>query len=160
MSSNRQRWDELVSSYVFQESCLDRTPIFAQVRSVSARTFTCPDCSACFSNSKACPHHRRVVNQYRDPVLQRIDGLGVCSACSTIFHTWLRVIAHVCDRRNNLCKLWILENCLSLFPRALAELEHHDRLARGQSRKLGHTHVTASSHAIKLHGRLIGRVSM
>ena len=160
MESNSLKWHALVSEYSFEQSCLDRVPICVQIGNASARTFVCPDCCACFSNSKAQLQHRRVVHQYRDPVLQRVDGTGVCYACSITFHTRLRVIAHVCDRRNNVCKPWILEHCPALSPPVLADLEAQDREARRSARKQGHTHAIATSHAKRADGKFIGRVSM
>ena len=161
MLNQREMWITLVNGYFFAESCLDKTAIGADARlCVSGLTFRCTQCTSQFSNNKALLQHRRSKHGFREPLTRHIDGSGVCPSCRTTFHTRLRLLAHVSDRRNQTCSLWILGNVPSLSNDEIGTLEVNDREARNTARKNGHTHAIASRHAVTASGHKVGHVQL
>ena len=99
------------------------------------------------------------MHRYRDPIRSYVDGSGKCLWCGAFFHTRLRVLAHMNDRRNTICKPHILE---STFPKlaehVVLELEARDAEMRRAGLKSGHTHPIAQGSAVSKEGKRVGHV--
>ena len=161
MQNQSEKCISLVNAYFFVESCLDKAAIGADARLYeSGLTFRCTQCASQFSSNKALLQHRWTKHGFRDPLTRHIGGSGVCASCRTTFHTRVRVLAHVSDRRNQTCGLRILGNVPSLSKDEIVTLEHNDREARNTARKNGHIHAIASRHTITAQGRRIGHVKL
>ena len=88
------------------------------------------------------------------------DSNGVCIACGTNFHSRLRLLAHLVDKRRPKCRDQILfgnfhKNCHE----KVLKLDIEDRVARRAAKQQGHTHAIAVGSATRADGSLIGRVS-
>ena len=89
-----------------------------------------------------------------------LNADGVCPACQTYFHSRLRVIAHVNDRRNKLCKPQLLSGeFVQISAEVASELDGGERIARKEARRLGHSHPVAVQSARKANGKRVGSVS-
>ena len=101
--------------------------------------------------------HRKSAHKFVDPIVLRVDASGVCPGCNGIFHTRLRVIRHVMDRRCVKCR----DVVAGLAPQPLNVFDERvlkDRLERKSARQNGHSHPTARVQARTAQGKAIGHV--
>jgi hypothetical protein len=158
MKSYPSRWHDLVKNYSFSESCLDRCAVLQQP-TMQVAVFKCAECYQQFPTSKACGLHRRIKHGVRDEIRFFINGSGLCPNCGMNLHSRLRVMAHVQDRRNNVCKSRILAMTLVRMQHSdLYRLESIDRCARRSALHEGHTHPIAVGQAMTGRGKAIGHI--
>ena len=154
------RWKSVVNSVHFFDSVCDPTP-----RSASCHLFKqlcCQQCAAAFASERALQSHIRRKHGIR--CLQRlyIDENGQCPVCGTLFHTRLRCLAHLCDKRRTKCWDQLRGNTdsfASLPVDRVIALDAADRTAKREPLKAGHTHVLAQGSAVTAAGKRIGHVS-
>ena len=82
--------------------------------------------------------------------------------CKTIFHTRLRLLAHLSDKRRTACQSAILDApdvYRPLSDERISELDALDRVTRSDARQRGHTHPVACRTAVTAEGKRIGRVT-
>jgi hypothetical protein len=152
-------WSELVDQLRFIDSCIDKVKVSESLESVIS-SHVCGDCNAAFASSKALLCHCRTIHGYRDPVRLYVQADGVCPVCKSRFHSRLRAIAHVNDRRNKSCKPQLLSGGFVQIPPKLAdELDDFDRIARKEARHQGHSHPIAVQSARKVSGKRVGHVT-
>ena len=156
MVDNRDRWTELVNGYVFFGSELD-VDRMVTAPSNALLAHSCPDCPMLFPCQKSLLLHRKRAHAFIEPVILRIGPSGVCAGCHGTFHTRLRVIRHVMERRNEACRKVII----GMPPLARNEFDtlvQADRTARKAARQNGHSHPLAQKQARTADGKATGHV--
>ena len=103
MISQPETWHSLIDKLRYVGSCVDVVKASESLAAVVS-TYACSDCNASFASNKALLCHCRKAHGFRDSVRLFLNADGVCPVCQTFFHSRLRVIAHVNDRRSKVCK--------------------------------------------------------
>jgi hypothetical protein len=159
MTTNCHGWCGLVDKLRYTDSCTDVAKV-SMILEMAVHIFACADCNATFASNKALLCHCRQKHNYRDPVRLFLTSDGVCPVCKATFHTRLRAIAHVNDRRNKACKPRLLSGEFPQIPPALAaEFDELDRSARTDARRQGHSHPIAEKSARTAIGQRVGYVT-
>ena len=84
---------------------------------------------------------------------------GIGPVCKTVFHTLLRVLAHIADKRKPRCREALLNGPWPVATdECLRHSEAEDRVARTEAKRNGHSHATAVSSAVTASGKRIGYV--
>ena len=154
-------WTALVDKFSFLHSALDRQEAPAN-DGIPVGNYVCQECvgeSRAFSTQRALDQHRRRVHGKRSGIRVYVDGSGCCPVCKTYFHTRLRVLAHLSDKRRRRCSD-ILENGFyePLDPQVILELERADNEALRSAKRDGHSHAIAIGSATTHDGKRIGHV--
>ena len=124
---------------------------------VGGLNLTCSICSARgFKDQKALDQHCRTRHGIRNPVVQFVGSILKCPVCSTEFHTRLRLITHLSDKRVRSKVRGV--SCRDAFlrsgpepvsPDALAELNRVNDAMRAKAMKEGHTHPICVRSALR-----------
>ena len=152
------KWAQILDKVCFHESCLDRAALPEHSEPCAGRGLghQCPVCPARFPSERALASHCRAKHGHRLAVKQHIDGSGVCPACGTNFHTRLRCIARLSDKRPPPCTAWVLANVPPLPPTVVAQLNEQDRAAKREAWAQGRTRPLARGAATTRDGKRIG----
>ena len=152
-------WYTFVDKLRYVDSCIDAVKITESLESVVS-AFPCTDCNKSFASHKALLCHCRKLHGYRDPVRLFLHGDGVCPVSRSPFHSRLRAIAHVNDRRNKVCKPSLLSGEFAQIPAELtSKLDECERICRKEARRDGHSHPIAVQSARKANGKRVGFVT-
>ena len=157
MVSRQHYWKDLVNKYMFCNSELDVDRVTRPITAENILAHKCPERPALIPCAKSCLMHRKRVHKYTDPIVLCIDGSGKCAACNCIFHSRIRVLRHVMDRRNSSCR----EVILRLPPISNTDflaLVMKDRSECKIARRNGHSHPLARLNVLKADGKRIGHV--
>ena len=160
MLQDTEGWSRAVQCCTYLHSVLD--PVASSDRPAAAFVFACKLCAnpqPAFSSGKALASHQRTMHGIRSPMRLYADSHGICPNCGTLFHTRLRLLAHLTDSRRPRCRLAILNGDYTpLSANRVQELDVLDTAARRDSHKLGQTHPIAIQSARTALGLRIGHV--
>ena len=155
-------WSNAIGCMHFSQSVCDaRVDRPAHVEAL-VLACKCDRCEAAFPTQRALMSHMRAKHKVRARQRFYAGADAVCVACGTAFHTRLRLLAHLCDRRRTKCWQAIM-NQPDKFPplpgTEVEALDDLDREARRLAWKAGHTHPVAVGSAVTSGGKRIGHVS-
>lgn len=113
-----------------------------------SRSFVCDVCNVCFSKKKALACHQRIKHGLRTETRFYVE-FGKCPVCFTDFHSRVRCVIHIDDKRRPSCRLKLKSLAVRLTYQRVCELDSIDRLERQEAAKEGHTHPIAEILATK-----------
>ena len=154
-------WKRAVESCTFVHSKLDASadgmsPAAAHGAHVC---LLCDTPQPAFCSPKALASHQRVKHGIRNPMRAFAEADGRCPVCRTLFHTRLRLLAHLSDERRPKCRDALMAGAVQpLSARRILELDALDKVARRDAHRLGYTHPLAVGRALTADGRRTGHV--
>ena len=168
-ASQEDKWNNCVQKVFFTSSVCDRSVTLQNISSngIAHQGFVCYLCDISvqgtlpsFPNTKDLKQHQRIKHKIKNMMRYFADADGVCHACGTLFHTRLRLLAHLSDNRRTACH----DKLIRYDGNRLSDVRVHaldllDRTARRQAQQAGHSHVLAVGHARSQRGCIVGRAS-
>ena len=130
-------------------------------------TYICNICSAgedgtrpSFATQRALESHQRAKHKQLNDLRFYVNADGKCLVCKTKFHSRIRYLAHLSDRRRTVCSDQIREGTFrKIAATKVAQLDLDDRVARREAQRAGHSHPIAQKSATRRNGSAVGRVS-
>jgi hypothetical protein len=157
------QWEKLVSLLCYSDSVCDPVACVVPSADKTPLAVACEMCPApcpAFKSQKALAQHQRVAHGLKSEARLYADGGGVCGSCGTCFHTRLRLLSHLSDKRRAKCLDWLKQNRPPLSAKRVDVLDEADRASRNEARKAGHTHAIARVSARTAQGKRIGYVTL
>jgi hypothetical protein len=151
-------WSAFVDRISFVESMCDEVKTTRSRLLGRACNFSCDYCDAAFASPFARDAHTRARHKVRSVYHARVAA-SICPCCGTQFHTRLRVLNHLGDRRRPTCGAFVVKHCPVLNPALVLKLAEKDRTDRREAWRSGHTHVLALLPATRRDGTTVGRAS-
>ena len=148
---------------VFSESALDPNADsdHSRVAVGSHVCLLCPHPRPAFCTMKALSSHNRAKHGQKNEMRYYVNSSGMCPVCNNMYHTRLRVLAHLCDSRRARCRSAIQQGrheASRLSSEQVIVLDSFDNQARTDARKAGHTHPIAQVTARTADGKRTGHV--
>ena len=163
ISNCEHEWAALIDKYTYLHSVLDRDAS-NMTSAAGSNAFVCTRCSGSshsFASQKALDQHCRRVHGIKSSIREFVDGSGICPVCETNFHTRLRVLAHLSDKRRTKCSSALQSGTFERLPSTeVTRLDQADAQARRAARKNGHTHALAIRSAVTKSDKRIDHVRM
>jgi len=157
ITAQSDRWHTLTNSLFYTNSCLDKS---VGVDNESQLNFQCQICAApqpAFATAKALAQHQRTKHKMRVNLRWYVDDSGVCPCCKNIYHTRIRVMAHLQNPKKPECKTHVLSGFLNpLSASEVQRLDSLDAAAIRAARKQGHAYPKAACAATDANGKCIG----
>ena len=156
------RWKSALASLCFIDELHALEQDTLDVVQQGHLSFKCSSCSKTFATARARDAHARVAHQTKVPQRFFTNAHGTCQVCKTTFHTYQRLLRHLCDSRRDRC--W-KEICKSphlfekLSDEELDSLIEANRLACTEARRNGLSHPVAKMSARTSACKRIGRTS-
>ena len=147
------RWNSIVDGIVFSESCLDSLPSPHSNNGLLLR-LQCDQCHCCFATSRALQSHQRAKHGRRLAIRERVGGT-TCHACSTCYHSRVRLLIHLARRPGKQCAEWIASHCRQLAPVEVARLDAIDTADRLAAQRVGKSGSLNSRPAVRADGTLV-----
>ena len=121
----------------------------------------CGDPRPAFASPKVLASHQRCAHGVRNPMRAFADADGRCPVCAPLFHSRLRLLAHLSDTRRPKCRNILLAGSIQPLPkRRIDELDVADKLARRAAQREGRSHPFAARSALTSDGQCIGHVQL
>ena len=156
MKAFPEEWKELVAAVSFCGAMLPVAPN-TPPPGHNAGTFFCELCverPVCFKTRKGLEAHLRTKHAKTTGLDCYVDDSGVCPVCNQNFHTRLRVLHHVREKRVRartkrlLCRDALLSGAfLVVSSTKLVQLRKRDNELLCERRKLGKSKVRVNTHA-------------
>ena len=142
------------------DSRVDQVDTVEAPRTDIVQQFVCSACGQKFSNYKALSLHASKLHGRRNELRLYLDGDGKCPARNGVFHSRLRALAHLTDRRNISCKEVVASGILPrISDEKAADFAELDRVAIAVARKEGRSHPIAEKSARTAGGKHVGYVT-
>ena len=162
----RQRpndWYNAINSLLFSQSVMDQRIATASNDGdrlpCIVSLYACNVCLRSFPSSRALKSDARAKHGQRAPQKHFADADGICVACGCVFHTRLRLLAHLANNRPNGCWNTIVSSPARfkrLSDETVRQLDLKDRESQREARRSGRSHPLAIGPAINAEGKVIG----
>ena len=154
-------WEEFVALLNYSHSVCDKSAQSEPSKDTTPNAVPCELCPAphpAFKSHKALAQHQRTTHGVKSAARFYANANGTCASCGTRFHTRLRLMAYLTDKRRTKCLVWLQDNVPALSNQRVKDFDEDDRLARKEARRSGHTHAIAKEPAMTIQDKRIGHV--